>query len=94
MLNLHLIIIYHQSWVQCKHFYLQNFIPTLAFTIFTILCCQSRDKILYILLVFALYPAMMVDNELGMIYIATYILYILLVFVLYPAMMVGNYYKE
>ena len=45
---------------------------------------------------FALYAAMMVDNDYIEIRHAlySYILYILLVFVLYPAMMVGNDYID
>ena len=46
--------------------------------------------------VFALYPAMMVDNDQMEIKhdLYDYILYILLVFVLYPAMMVDNDYRD
>ena len=56
-------------------------------------CCQSRNKIL---LVFALYPAMMVDNDYIVIRhdLYSYILYILLLFALYQAMMVDNDYID
>ena len=46
---------------------------------------------------FALYPALMVDNDymyrLGMIYIATSCTFYL-VFVLYPSMIIGNDYID
>ena len=61
--------------------------------------CQSKkDKILQILLVFVLYPAMMADidyiERLFNHDVYCYILYILLVFILYPALMVGNDYID
>ena len=66
MPNFQLIIIYHNSWVQYSTNKIYKILSVLWQQNCKVNICsksQSRDKILYILIFFVFYPAIMVDND-------------------------------